>query len=185
MVSYPSPMANLLQRFIKDPIRIGSVADSSRWLAEKMVECSDLSGHILELGAGTGPITKEILRRLPDQRALTLVEMDPHLATTLRDKFPLAHLLQQDAEEALSTSTQSYSAILSGIPFAVMNPAKRARLYQLIKHHLAPGGTFVMFQYSTSSEKSLRALYGKERVETHFVPLNIPPAFVFACHNKK
>lgn len=185
MVSYPSPMANLLQRFIKDPIRIGSVADSSHWLAKTMVEHSDLSGPVLELGAGTGPITKEILRHLADPAQLTLVELDPHLASTLRHKFPAATVLEEDAESVLTNSPTLYASIFSGIPFAVMEPAKRARMYALIQERLLPGGKFVMFQYSRLSEKELRTRYGKEHVHVHFVPLNLPPAFVYECHKQK
>jgi phospholipid N-methyltransferase len=178
-------MTSLLERFLKDPVKIGSVVDSSKFLAEKMAAHGRFDGPLLELGAGTGPITKELLRHLPDPAQLTLVELDPHLASTLRRKFPAATVLEEDAESVLTNSPTLYASIFSGIPFAVMDPAKRARMYALIQERLLPGGRFVMFQYSRLSEKELQARYGKEHVHVHFVPLNLPPAFVYECHKQK
>lgn len=174
-------MSNLFGRFLKKPLQIGSVADSSPWLADAMIKQADLAGPILELGAGTGPITTRILKSLPATSTLELVEIDPELARHLRKRFPKLLVKEQDAEQALADTTRSYRTIFSGIPFAVVQKKKRHHMFQLIKERLKSGGRFIMFQYSVSTEKELREVFGKANVTTIFEPRNIPPAFVYVC----
>ncbi len=177
-------MATLLQRFLKTPKQTGSIADSSPFLAEAMVKHARLDGDVLELGAGRGPITKAILQTLPPHGKLELVEIDPALVKHLEQLFPQLTTHCCDIEEALAKKP-AYTSIISGIPFAVMDREKRRRVFHDIFSRLAPGGTFVMFQYSKTTLNELIALFGREQVRVEFVPLNVPPAFVFTCTKKE
>jgi len=172
------PMPNLLTQFLKRPRQIGSVAASSRWLSETMAQQSDTTGRVLELGAGTGPITELLLQK---SRNLEAVELDSALATHLRGRFPGLIVHERDVEDVLREAKGPYRSIISGIPFAVMSKDKRDRVFRLIRERLEPGGRFVMFQYSKTTERELRELFGDANVTAIFVPWNIPPAFVFTC----
>jgi len=48
-----------------------------------------------------------------------------------------------------------------------------------VYHSLKPGGLFIAFQYSQQMKKLLGEHFSIEKIE--FVPLNIPPAFVYVC----
>lgn len=173
-------MTKLLARFIQNPLQIGAVAPSSPWLASAMVRQADLSGNVLELGAGTGPITKRLLVKM-DPAAFETVELDPALVQHLQKRFPQARVHAEDAEAFLQRTNKRYRSILSGIAFVWMEKDKRHRLFELIRDRLEPGGRFVMFQYSKITEAELRSVFGDSAVTSVFVPLNIPPAFVFTC----
>lgn len=168
-----------LSKLALSPREIGSVAPSSSQLAKAMTQQIAPEASVLELGAGDGAITSKIIDRLvrPDQ--LTVVEIDKEFANTLRNKFFQSRVVEQDAEEFLRRSDDTYDFVLSGIPFAVMAADKRSRVFRLIEKKLRPGGKFIMFQYSETTLGELKQFF--ENVRTQFVLLNLPPAFVFTC----
>src|SRR5205809_32873 len=68
----------------------GAVLPSTRFLARALV--SELRtprepARILEVGPGTGSVTKEILHHLQARDRLDLVEINPRFVTLLRDRF--------------------------------------------------------------------------------------------------
>ncbi|AIW41735.1 MULTISPECIES: hypothetical protein [Paenibacillus] len=70
--------AMFLQRFIKNPKRVGSVLPSSRFLASKMVQSvswDDVS-KIAEFGSGTGAITRFIELRV-NRSAIDKIDFVP------------------------------------------------------------------------------------------------------------
>ncbi|HAC15516.1 MAG TPA: hypothetical protein DCE78_06170, partial [Bacteroidetes bacterium] len=69
--------------FIKNIKHVGAVAPSSASLVREMVKpltkrvlSSDKPIRILELGPGTGPVTKEIVNLMRPQDHLDIVELD-------------------------------------------------------------------------------------------------------------
>src|SRR3989344_2320160 len=168
------------KRFLASPATIGAVMPTSAATACIMCASINPQGTGLEIGAGTGSITQAIITRLTDPSQLTSVEMDNILADQLKKSFPHLQLITGDAEQVLINGT-GWDAIVSGIPFVVMEPAKRARMFELIHQKLNPGGVFVAFQYSLSTRDELKVLF--ETVEVKFSLFNIPPAFVYVCRN--
>lgn len=140
-------------------------------------------GRFLELGPGTGSLTRGILKRIKDPNQLTLVEMDPYMAETCRTSFPGLRILEGDALDILRNDKQEYDAIVSGIPFAALPKRMRHPLFVEIAKHLKPNGTFVMFQYSLLTRRELNDYF--ETVSTKYTPFNLPPAFVFVAKGKK
>ena len=87
-----------LRAWLAAPLRVASVAPSGPALSRLITsEVLPGSGHIVELGAGTGVFTRALLDRGIDESDLTLVEFDMDLAMLLRRKFPLARVLRMDA----------------------------------------------------------------------------------------
>jgi phospholipid N-methyltransferase len=166
------------RRFLTSPKSIGAVMPSSIQLARTMAETIKPGDRVLEIGAGTGALTQSILERLSSPALLTSVEIDPELCREFSNNFPDVRLVTGDAEDILKASS-GFDAIVSGIPFAVMEPAKRARMFSLIGERLNPGGRFVAFQYSLSSKTELERLFKDVRVK--FAPINVPPAAVYVC----
>jgi phospholipid N-methyltransferase len=166
------------KRFLTSPQSIGAVMPSGIQLARTMAASIKPGDRVLEIGAGTGALTQSILNRLDSPAQLTSVEIDPELCKEFTKNFPSVHLITGDAEDILKASS-NFDAIISGIPFAVMEPTKRDRMFTLIGERLSPGGMFVAFQYSLSSKTELEKLF--KDVQVKFSPLNIPPAAVYIC----
>jgi phospholipid N-methyltransferase len=169
---------NWLQKFIKSPRQIGSIAPSSNSLSRLMVKNLKPNSKTLELGSGSGSITAEIVNKLSSPSNLTAIESDSELAKICQNKFPDIQLLNQDIKQILN-SDQQFDAIISGIPFAAMKPSERHQCFQLIHERLTPDGVFIMFQYSIFTRHELKKIFGN--LKTNFTPWNLPPAFVFTC----
>lgn len=78
----------LLKSMAKDFAATGTLMPSSSFLSKALTEIitpeDNRPVRILEAGAGTGPITKQILKKLRPQDHLTLCEMNPMLCDILR-----------------------------------------------------------------------------------------------------
>jgi phospholipid N-methyltransferase len=78
-----------LGKFFRQGTAIASVAPSSRWLSETTVRNIDWGtvNALVELGAGTGPITRVIARHARPDCRVVVIERDPVFAGLLRDRF--------------------------------------------------------------------------------------------------
>jgi phospholipid N-methyltransferase len=166
------------KRFLASPVAVGAVLPTSLSTARIMASPANPNGTVLEIGAGTGSITQGILEQLNDPTKLTSVELDAQLATEFKRNFPQVRLEVGDAEAVLEKGS-GWDTIISGIPFAVMEPGKRDRMFNLVKQKLAPGGAFVAIQYSLTTKAALERDF--KSVKVKFSPLNIPPAFIYVC----
>jgi len=180
-----------------------SVFPSSRFLAMAMLEQVDFrkTRTVVELGAGTGVITQEILRRMtPDSRLLTLEinrNFVRHLRVHCQDRRMT--LLQADATDLLhqlyANRTGPIHAVISSLGLTAMSPEQRARIVQAAELCLAPAGIMTQFQYLTSQapvpdlmKAQIRRFQGGHFLKRYFpsvsakvVLLNLPPAVVFTC----
>ena len=172
-----------LQRFMQKPRQIGSVVPSSRFLAEKMVQHVpwEQVSAVAELGAGTGAITRVLNHRLTANTEVFIFEMDRDMRRGLELEFPAFHY-HPDAStlvQSISRHTTQLDCIISGLPFFNFAPRMRDRILDQVWEALRPGGLFIAFQYSLQMKKLLERRFHLERMD--FVPLNLPPAFVYTC----
>ena len=67
-----------LRAFLKNPAKVGAIAPSSPELAQTMISGlkPDKDNIILELGVGTGAITKYVAPILPDSDSYLGLELD-------------------------------------------------------------------------------------------------------------
>jgi predicted O-methyltransferase YrrM len=73
----------LLFALLRNPASTGAVLPSSRRLANAMASAAVGADAVVELGAGTGPVTEALLRRLPGV-PLIAVELQAPLARACR-----------------------------------------------------------------------------------------------------
>src|SRR5579859_4690591 len=90
-----------LSKFFRYGTSIGAVTPTSSWFARKLLGDLDLTRPqcVVELGAGTGPITAELLRRAGPQCRCVIVELDPDFCARLRERFPAAEIVHADARD--------------------------------------------------------------------------------------
>src|SRR3954454_17288479 len=84
-----SDVSLFLGKFLKHGTAIASLAPSSPWLSRTTVRNIDWDRAtvVVELGAGTGPITRVIAERPPPEGKLAVLERDPDFARLLRERF--------------------------------------------------------------------------------------------------
>jgi phospholipid N-methyltransferase len=164
---------------------IGALTPSSAAAARAMADQADLRAArtVVELGPGTGVVTRELLRRLPAGARLIAFETEPYFVAYLRAALrdPRFLLVPESAErmaerlEELAATPVDY--VFSEIPLSSM-PGSRASILAAARALLRDGGRLVVLQYSPFILRPLlRELFPRARTAA-FVPWNLPPAFV-------
>lgn len=186
----------------------GAVLPSGRRLSAALaVPVRDRRGRtsdVLEIGAGTGPVTRELLPLLDAGSTLDVVEANPRLAGAVRELVRARPPAQSDVRvrvhetyvEELATDRR-YDVLVSGLPFANFPPGQVDLIMRRYLDLLRPGGTLTYFAYcATSAARALvssraqtlrhraveRLLAGYQRrcaVARWTVWGNVPPAYVW------
>src|SRR3954451_1807726 len=173
-----------LLAFLAHPRQVGAVLPTSRAAVRDMLDMADVPGArlVVELGAGTGVQTGEILARLKPGARLIAVEIDPRLAGLLEERYadPRLEVVRGSAEH-LDTQLGGEHAdvVVSALPYTSLEPGVRRRLLDALPRALAPGGVALVIQYSPLMERELRRRFTS--VRRRISPWNVPPAFLFAC----
>ncbi|WP_405152581.1 class I SAM-dependent methyltransferase [Paenibacillus sp. FSL K6-0108] len=177
-----------LKSFLQSPKHVGSIIPSSRFLANKMVNQApwlDVKA-VAELGSGTGAITRYIHQQVQDSTQVLLFEMNERMRNNLKTEYPTFPCYPDASrlvESMKKEGVQQLDYIFSGLPFFNFESDLRHTLVDQIHKALKPGGLFIAFQYSLQMKKTLSEHFIIEKVD--FVPLNIPPAFVYVCRKKE
>ncbi len=176
-----------LYKFLRSPRQVGSVTPSSRFLAKKMIESVpwDEVENIAELGAGTGAITKYIRLAARGNTNVLLFETDKFMRGELKRQYPefMCYPDCRELQHAMhSEKIERLDCIVSGLPFFNFPQELRDQLMEQILGSLKDNGLFIAFQYSQQMKKQLTERFDIEQIK--FVPLNVPPAFVYVCRKK-
>ena len=177
-------MALFFSRWLKAPHRIGALAPSSRHLARAMATQVDLrrSEFVVELGGGTGSVTRALLEAgIPAER-LVVVERDEQLYKLLRRRFPQLRVVQGDARHLVDLlrplGIDAVSSVVSSLPLVSMPKRMRRQIIDQSFALLGEAGRFIQFTYSLTSPLAARELGLRGRVAAR-VWLNFPPASVW------
>jgi phosphatidylethanolamine/phosphatidyl-N-methylethanolamine N-methyltransferase len=174
----------LLKLWLKNPLKIGAVAASSPELAAAMARHipPGSDGYVLELGGGTGPVTRAILDTGVPPERLIVVERDPVLHLHLAKRYPNVRVLQGDAlhlQQLLRREgIHPVKAIVSSLPLLTMKKAIQHRIGAQAFAALEPGAPFIQFTYGLFSPLNRRLLGVHGTVEDRVLQ-NLPPASVW------
>ena len=177
------------RNFLRHPKVLGSVVPSSRFLVDQLLGHVDWSeaSLVVEYGPGVGTFTGAMLRRMRPDARLIAIELNEEFAEFLGSGSPDPRLrvvrgsaLDIDVilREHGNANTHA-DAIVSGIPFSTIDHDLRAQILRKTHAALAPGGRFLVYQFSRAVEPYLRQSF--RTVEEEFVPMNILPARIFSC----
>lgn len=178
---------DFIKALMKNPVSVGALMPSSKFLAEKMAELSDLKNAkcIVEFGAGTGIITKSILSEMPRDATLFCFEIDKDLIKILNKhiKDPRLKVINDSAEnfyKYISESVFEYAdRIISGLPLAILPKDVKNKILKSSEEYLKDNGIFIQFQYSLTNLSDFKKLFPD--IVINFELLNIPPAFIYVC----
>lgn len=174
----------LFKLWLKDPLRIGAVRPSSRELAEAMARLvpQQAEGPVIELGGGTGAVTRALLKAGVAADRLVVVERDPTLHRLLRDQYPEATVVLGDAAR-LVEALRPYGigqacAVVSSLPILTMRKPVRRQIVEQSFALLRSGAPFIQFTYGLFSPLSRRELSLIGEVKDRVLH-NLPPASVW------
>lgn len=176
----------VLSKFLRQGTAIAALAPSSRWLAQAQLQGIDFEQArcIVELGAGTGPITAALLSAARPGCRVIVVERDRDFCQRLRQRFPQADIAQCDALELDAVldqrQVQTVDHVLSGLPLPSFPTAQREQLLQVIARRLTAGGSLRQLTHMPWVYFSLYRGYFQD-VQFRLVPINVPPGGVYVC----
>jgi phospholipid N-methyltransferase len=173
-----------LRAFAANPRQVGAILPTSRHAVRDMLDMADLPSArlVVELGAGTGVQTGEVLARLAPEARLIALEIDPALVRILEDRFhdPRLQVVCDTAENLPEhLAGEQADVVVCALPFTSLEPGLRRRILDTLPRALGPGGVALVIQYSPLIQSELRRLFGS--VRRRISPFNVPPAFLFAC----
>lgn len=166
--------------WIDKPKAVGSIIPTSSIAARRMASVVDPSSGlpVLEIGPGTGVITRAILALGVQPENLTLVEYSPDFVRHLRASFPGVDVIQGDAFDLDRTLGEKrktvFDSVVSGMPLLNFPVAQRVRYIEALLDRIPPGRPIMQLTYGPLSP--VPAGRGNYQVEHYdFVLRNIPP----------
>jgi phosphatidylethanolamine/phosphatidyl-N-methylethanolamine N-methyltransferase len=171
------------KRWLANPLQMGSIVPSSPALCRRVVRQTRRAAdeYVLELGAGTGVISRALLQGGVPANRLIVVEIVPDMAGHLRRILPNAMVIEGDARRLADLIPEEIQGrigtVVCGIPLVLLPQPRQAEFIDAIKS-VAPGRGFLHYSYCATSPLPFRhhALKAKREAWT---PLNVPPASVW------
>lgn len=173
--------ATFVLNYLRAPRLIGSIAPSSRFLAEAMADAVGHAEHIVELGVGTGAIT-ETLRRKHCGTALTLFEQNASMASHLKARFPDAELVadflhkRTDHLDKLPANT----VMVSSLPFRAFDREMLEATVKAVCDFISASQGRKLIQYTYHPRVPFEPdRDGLRWTRRRLVIANLPPAHVW------
>jgi len=170
-----------LKEYVSDPNIVGAVAPSSQFLAAAL--CKPYQNHcgkcrVLEVGAGTGPITRYLGSILGQEDELDICEIQPEFIRVLKEDV-LTHpnfasavdskrvnLLTHPVQEI--EGIDKYDYVISGLPLTAFALRDVHDVFTVIRRCLKPEGILSYFEYmGFRAMSSTFALGGRRKRVRH------------------
>ena len=172
---------------LRHPRRMGAIAPASRALARAIRDevLRSEPGVLIEVGAGTGAITRALAPALVAQDRFVVFERDPEFADLLRASFPQLEVLNHCASrvDLLTLAADTPVTLVSSLPLLSM-PGDEAR--QCIEAMLAliarqPRSRLIQYTYAARHLRPFNGIpAGWRWRRSASVWANLPPATVWA-----
>lgn len=151
---YCNDVLLFIKCWLKFPIQIGATVPSGVFLSKKMADSTEPnnSGYILELGPGTGPVTKALIKKGIPEEKLILIEANPDFCTLLKTKFPKARIIHGDVLnfpiELFKDENINISHVVSSLPLVFFKQEERIKLIKQCLTLVGDNGRFIQFTYA-------------------------------------
>ena len=170
---------NWLSRLSAQILITGAVLPSSARLANEMARLALGSDHVLELGAGSGAVTRALAKVVGTDR-IHAVELQKRQAEQLRRRFPELRVTQGAADTALDTCQQTgVVSVVSSLPFrSLPTGIKQVTIASLLRYLASrKNARLIQFTYGLREPFDAGSEFRWKRVGWVFA--NLPPASIW------
>ncbi len=134
------------------PRMTGAIAPSGPELARRMASHVDPNGTlpVIELGPGTGVVTKALIERGVAPSRIIAIEYSPEFCAMIRDRFPGVTVIEGDAYDldgTLGGRAPRVANVVSSLPLVARPLADRVRLIEAGLARTEGGAPFIQFSY--------------------------------------
>lgn len=173
---------------------VGTVHPSSVFLARTMASAiakHDSPRAIVELGAGTGSITDEILKHVRLCDRFIGIEANKKLAEICEKNIARhahnkgnAHIVHEKAQRTgavlCTYGIAAVDDVICTLPFRLLPKSETKEILKEVRHILKPGGHFIFIRYviAPANKDVPETLHDFTVVKKKLVVRNIPPAEV-------
>ena len=182
--------------FVKEALThittVGAIAPFSKQTADAITKhihtyANQHQTHlrVLELGAGTGTLSKNILTALKETRLsyeLDLIEIMPEYADSLKDQFTVhdnVKIYCEDAQTFRRKDGKKYDVVISTLPFNALD--FNSKLVTNILHNIESitksNGRFIWVEYALLTKLMEKCLFGTKYIE-HVKKIDIKDKFL-------
>lgn len=172
------------RRFLKNPVAVASLTPSSpalgRLVAQQIRRAED--EYVVELGCGTGAITRALLDGGVPPEKLIAVDLDAALLDVLREDFPDITVLECDAAKIAQCLPPAVvgkvGTVVCGIPISLLPRKVQRRIVDEMFAVMPPGNRFLAYTHRPISPLPRREL-GLKGQRLARTLRNLPPASVW------
>ena len=182
-------------QWLRNPRQVAAIAPSGAELAAAVLaELPPGARRVVELGGGTGAITRALRAAGIRDSELLVLELNAELQAQLAREFPGARVVLGDAAELPRLAHASgylnggpADAVVSGLGLLAMEREAQSRILRAAFDCLRPDGVFVQFTYGPVSPvgDELRDELGLVARHGAFVLRNVPPATVWTYRRSR
>lgn len=172
------------QQWLRRPKEMGSITPSSRYFARAIARNVSLTDDqvLLELGAGTGSVTRHLINAGIPAKQIVSVELDPAFQPMLNKIHPDLRVFEGDCtkiDEILAANQiENVGTIVCGIPMVTAPIEFQRTLFGKCFELLPEDGFILQLSYSPFSPIPHKKL-GLCASVCEFVLRNIPPAHLW------
>ena len=186
----PAGTALFIKRWLRQPLAMGAVMPSGPLLTRALAltavrEIQGRDGHVIELGAGTGQVTKALLAAGIAPHRLALIERDPELVAFLRRHFRDPRIIEGDAARLpkllAAEGVAKVATVVSGLPLLSLPAEVVTGIVPGVFEALPRGAALVQFTYGPAPPipKPLRESLHLVGAHGRRIWRNVPPAVVW------
>lgn len=180
------PVRAFVKAWLRSPRKTGAIVPSTRFLARALAECAAKhSGCIVELGAGTGVVTRALLEAGIAPSLLLVLERDKRLAGILHHRFPDVRIVAADARDLVNILEEhrihQVQAVVSSLPLLSLPRGVTRTILSGIAQAIGARGELIQYTYGLSSPIPDNLLESNrwQAKKIRRVWLNVPPATIW------
>lgn len=175
-----------LKRWVKNPLQLGSIVPSSKALSSFIAQNTLMKegDYVIEIGGGTGAISRGLLHSGIPANRLIVIELDPELAEFLRKSLPAGvHVIQGNAEELHKIVPHDaighVSTIISCLPMKIIPDQVQKNIIEACFKTMGTDGHIIQYTYDVVKSPIESEKVKVQNSRLGFILRNLPPAVVW------